>query len=47
MITLISGVAAYVDDPTQMASLLPALDEALKAFTTFFAGVPETSRTPF
>jgi HEAT repeat-containing protein 5 len=46
MITLVSGVAACINDQTQMTSLLPALDEALKAFTTFFAGVPDNSRTP-
>jgi hypothetical protein len=45
VITLISTVAACVNDATQMATFSPALDEALKALTTFFAGVPDVSRT--
>lgn len=45
MITLVSTAATYVDDPKQLATLSPALDEVLKAFNALFTGVPEESRT--
>ncbi|KIM27128.1 hypothetical protein M408DRAFT_16736 [Serendipita vermifera MAFF 305830] len=44
MITLVSTVAAHVDDPSPLTALTPALDEALKALAALFTGVPEDSR---
>ena len=43
LIALVSRVAAYVDDPTRLTVLSPALDEALKAFATFFSSIPDHS----
>lgn len=40
------NTSASVSDASQLALQLPALEEVLKAFNNFFAGVPETSRTP-
>ncbi|KAG8776236.1 hypothetical protein FRC15_012050 [Serendipita sp. 397] len=44
LIKLVSTAAAAVDDQEKLPILAPALDEVLKTFTTFFNGVPETSR---
>ncbi|KAG8840425.1 hypothetical protein FRB91_006107 [Serendipita sp. 411] len=44
LIKLVSIAAAAVDDQEKLPILAPALDEVLKTFTTFFNGVPETSR---
>ncbi|KAG8826091.1 hypothetical protein FRC17_008413 [Serendipita sp. 399] len=44
LIKLVATTAAAVEDQEKLASLTPALDEALKTFTTFFNGVPESSR---
>jgi hypothetical protein len=44
LITLLSEVATAVDDADKFKAYAPALDEALKAFTLFFASVPEEGR---
>lgn len=44
LIKLLAEVAPLVDDTEKLNAYTPALEEALKAFTLFFASVPEEGR---
>lgn len=44
MITYVASVAALAEEPETQKAHGPAIEEILKAFSTFFLAVPEASR---